>query len=65
MTDAPSIDDQINEAACIILGNEDWCDRARKGKIKRAPEVIERQYSRLAVQREIMAFLKTQAGARQ
>lgn len=58
MTDAPSIDDQINEAACIILGSEDWLERAREGKIKRPAETIERRWRRLAMQRAILATLK-------
>lgn len=39
----------LDELQLDIIGRRDWLDRARAGKIRRSPEDIERQASRLRV----------------
>ncbi|WP_018266500.1 hypothetical protein [Methylosinus sp. LW4] len=48
---------QIEEIQLIIIGGEDWLERAQSKNFKRSPEAIERRAQRLVVQEAILDTL--------
>jgi hypothetical protein len=57
MSEAPSLSAQIEEIQLVIIGGEDWLERARGKGFKRSPEAIERRAQRLVVQQAILDTL--------